>query len=322
MILIVTNRQDQTADFLILELRKRKTDYFRFNTEDYPRLVSATWDFQDGLFSGKLEFQKRIIPFNEISSIWYRRPVSPVINASISNCEEKIFAIEESKAFLEGIWRILDCFWVSNPDALSKAENKLYQLKIANNIGFEVWPTLVTNSPLSLSNFYTTQGDIIYKPLRGGRLHRANHTSLIFTNQILSEHKIFFDNIRLAPGLFQKYIPKLIELRVTVIGHIVFAVEIHSQANNETLVDWRRVNSDTLLHKYHNLPSKIEQLCKELIINLNLQFGAIDLILTPDGKYIFLEINPNGQWAWIQQMCPKIPLRETLADLLMGKIPH
>src|SRR5689334_11324176 len=145
MILIVTNRQDQTADFLILELKNRKADYVRFNTEDFPKIVSLNWGIKNGLIDGYITFPKRRVHLNEITSIWYRRPVSPVPDSKLVEQEVKDFVIEESRTALEGLWRTLTCFWVSNPDNIRVAENKLYQLAIASQEGFITWPTTVTN---------------------------------------------------------------------------------------------------------------------------------------------------------------------------------
>ncbi|NLE06010.1 MAG: hypothetical protein GX638_14590 [Crenarchaeota archaeon] len=269
---------------------------------------------------GVFDFAKRSISFNEISSIWFRRPVTPIIENSVASKENQIFATDECRALLDGIWSTLNCFWISKPTSIYRAENKLFQLKIASEAGFSIWPTLITNSPKSLNAFYQNQKNIIYKPIRRGRIERSTYTGLIFTNKITSDHEILFDNIKLAPGIFQKHIPKNVEIRVTVIGQKVFAVEIHSQENPTTLIDWRRIDSRSLFHKIHFLPSNVEQLCRNLVQKLDLQFGAIDLILTPSGEYIFLEINPNGQWAWIQQLCEELPLRETLVDLLLSKM--
>lgn len=49
------------------------------------------------------------------------------------------------------------------------------------------------------------------------------------------------------------------------------------------------------------LPDAILNQCISLLKILNLRFGAIDFILDKNGNYIFLEINPNGQWAWIEK---------------------
>src|SRR5689334_14207097 len=118
MILIVTNRQDQTADFLILELKSREADYVRFNTEDFPRSVFLNWKIRDGFLNGYLTFPKKQIDLGDIKSVWYRRPVLPIPDAEILDPEAQNLIIEESQASLEGFWRTLTCFWVSDPDNL------------------------------------------------------------------------------------------------------------------------------------------------------------------------------------------------------------
>lgn len=318
MILIVTNRQDQTADFLILELKKRKADYVRFNTEDFPRTVFLKWEIKDGTVDGFLMFPKRKILFNEITSIWFRRPVLPVPDPKLVNKEIRGFVIEESQTTLEGLWRTIPCFWVSKPDNIRIAENKLYQLSMATKEGFSVWPTTVTNLATTGRDFYKeNEKDVIYKPLKNGRIIKEGKLNFIFTNPINTDAAKDFDSIKYAPCLLQKYIHKSTELRVTVIGKKVFSVEIESQNTSDALHDWRRAQKD-LPHKPFTLPIDMEAKCKNLVKNLGLEFGAIDLILTPKNEFVFVEINPNGQWAWIQQLQPKIPMREALADILMN----
>jgi len=317
MILIVTNRQDQTADFLILELKNRKTDYFRFNTEDFPNNIFLNWTIKDGLVDGYFIFPKRRIYLKEITSVWYRRPVHPVPAPKILDQEAQNFVVEESRVALEGLWRTLTCFWVSNPDNIRVSENKLYQLSIAAQQGFDIWPTIVTSDTSSADSFYHEhKGDVVYKPLRKGRLTKDGKLSLIYTNLIDADAANELANVKYAPSLLQKYIHKNFELRVTVIGHKVFTVAIDSQNNPNTRHDWRRTQSN-LPHRVFDLPVDVESKCRNFVKVLGLEFGAIDLILTPNNEYVFVEINPNGQWAWIQQLCPDIPMREALADILI-----
>jgi glutathione synthase/RimK-type ligase-like ATP-grasp enzyme len=323
MILIITNRQDQTADYLILELKRQGIDYIRFNTEDFPQKVSLVWEFYNGLIKGYIKFLNRKVDFDEIKSIWYRRPVSPIPNTGISDLEAQNFIIEESRTALDGVWRTLPCFWVSKPDNIRIAESKMYQLKIASETGLIVWPTTVTNDVEFAKKFYKTYNeDIVYKPLKRGRLAREGKQSFIFTNLITKDNFKDIANIRHAPSLLQKYIHKNVELRTTVIGDKVFTVEIDSQKTQIAIHDWRKALHDHIAHKPFNLPFALQNKCVQLVRNLGLEFGALDFILTPDGEFVFLEINPNGQWAWIQQLCPEIPLRETLADLLINGQPQ
>lgn len=319
MILIITNRQDYTADFLIIELRKRGTDYIRLNTEEFPQRAKVIWYMpENGGIEGYFVLAGKHIPFESIHSVWYRRPVSPAPSAEMTDPDDYEFARVESQAALDGVLNCLDCFWMSRPEQLRRAEFKLYQLSVASKIGFLLSPTLVTNIPESARTFYdSNQGHVVYKTLRQGRIIRNEKVSLIYTHLVTPDDSTKLDAVSLTPSLFQRYIPKQVEIRATVIGSKVFAVAIHSQDHEESLHDWRRGDTETLHHVAHQLPNDVAARCVALTQSLNLAFGAIDLILTPEGDYYFLEINPNGQWAWIQQLCPDIPLRETIADTLI-----
>lgn len=318
MILIVTNRQDQTADYLILELKRRNVEYFRFNTEDFPKKVSVTWSIDNLGLNGYFDIANRRIQFDNINSIWYRRPVTPVPCESLDT-DSRDFAIVESLSALDGIWKTLDCFWVSNPHNIRQAENKLLQLKQAVHFGFHIPQTVITNNPDASKLFYVEQDkDIIYKPLRKGRINRGEDQNVIFTNPIDVHAAAQFEKVKYAPSLFQKYIHKRLELRVTVIGENVYTVSIDSQKYPNAIHDWRRALHNNIPHKIFSLPHEIEHKCRVYVKSLGLKFGAIDMIVTHDEQFVFLEINPNGQWAWIQQMCPAIPLRESLANILIN----
>jgi glutathione synthase/RimK-type ligase-like ATP-grasp enzyme len=321
MIFIITNRSDQTADFLILELQRRKLDYVRFNTEDFPEKVSLNWTIQNGVIDGFFKFPKRKINFNEIKSVWYRRPISPNLDRYEYDSETAHFVIEESKTALDGVWKTLPAFWVSKPDSIRVSENKMYQLKVASGIGLNVWHTAITNDEASAREFYKSNEEkIIYKPLKKGRFFRDGKQTFIFTNPVTQNYFSKIENVKYAPSIFQRYIPKHIELRVTVIGESVFTVALDSQEIPAATHDWRKALHDNLKHTPFDLPTEIQEKCIKLLKSLGLEFGAIDLILTPNEEYVFLEINPNGQWAWIQQICPEIPLRETMANLLSSRL--
>ncbi|NJR75066.1 MAG: hypothetical protein HC773_18390 [Scytonema sp. CRU_2_7] len=122
------------------------------------------------------------------------------------------------------------------------------------------------------------------------------------------------------PNDFQAYIPKRLELRITVVGQQVFAAEIHSQETNHTRYDWRRYDHHKTPYFPHELPPEVEQRCVQLVEKLGLCYGAIDMILTPDGRYVFLEINPNGQYLWIE-LATGLPISDAICDLLISGSP-
>src|SRR5262249_15780281 len=142
-------------------------------------------------------------------------------------------------------------------------------------------------------------GKVIYKTLTQGWLGLAEQKG-VFTSAVKSKHLKHLDKIRQAPCLFQEHIPKAFDLRVTIIGEHVFPVEIHSQRQIASRTDFRRGDVSRLKHVVHQLPKQIEKKCLALVRSLNLEYGAIDLIVTSEGSYVFLEINPSGQFGWIE----------------------
>lgn len=318
MILIITNKKDYTADYLILKLKERNIDFFRLNTEDFPQSIDLVLNVNDKGINGYLNTPQKIIQVDEISSAWYRRPLPSNLETKELEHAAKEFIRVESEETLVGLWKILPCFWVSYPDNIRAAESKIWQLKLASEIGFAIPQTLITNSSWEARTFFNEIDSIIYKPQRHGRIIQNGSTSFIYTSIVKKQHMNQIESNRFAPSLFQKHVQKNLELRITVVGEKTFAVEIYSQEVIEALYDWRRADTGKLLHRPHRLREDIKSKCISLVKKLGLRFGAIDMILTPQGEYVFLEINPNGQWAWIQELCPELQIREALIDLLVN----
>ena len=112
MILIVTNRSDHTADWLILELQRRRSEYVRFNTEDYPGDVRLAWTPSGGQL---LKLRDREIDLGQVGAVWYRRPMPPAAGLW-SSPQRARWAMGESREALRGVWRTLDALWVNHPD--------------------------------------------------------------------------------------------------------------------------------------------------------------------------------------------------------------
>jgi glutathione synthase/RimK-type ligase-like ATP-grasp enzyme len=314
MLLIVTNRDDHTADWLITELRDRRARFARFNTEDYPSSVRLLWNV-DG--SGQLRLGESVVKLDEVRAVWYRRPVSPVLSRELS-AEQARWAQAEAREALDGVWRTLGARWVNHPDRNGPASSKLAQLRAATDLGFSIPDSVVTNDPVVAKAFIADQpGGAVVKPLRTGRLVVDGEERLFFTTPLRRDDDIPFERLGAEPYLFQGLVPKRSDIRVTVIGAEAFAVRIHSQELVETQTDFRRADPTRLRHEPMQLPDDVERRCVRLVKDGGCLFGAIDLAETPDGDYVFFENNPNGQWAWVEQMT-SLPLRARLADLLLA----
>ena len=316
MILIISNKQDITSDYVVLEIQKRGIDYARINTEDFPVRSSGSVHISHEGIESIFCTPNKSIDFKLIKSVWYRRPVRPHIDSSIDNPGLKKFCLDESQDFLRGLWYSLDCFWISNMEAIRRAEHKVFQLQIAKNLGFTIPKTLISNQPDEVENFYHSicKNGMIIKPLFMGFIDDDDNPKTIYTSEVKLEDFVDKQSITYAPSIFQEKINKKADIRVTVIGQKIYAAEIHTKGHKS--VDWRKFSIDKLVHHPHILPKKLAEKCVNLVHRLGLEFGAIDLALSEDGRYVFFEINPNGQWAWLEDVLDW-PLSSELVDLLV-----
>lgn len=121
MVLIITNKADPHADVVLEKLEKKGTRVVRFNTEDFPRDITCTWEIDSKEVDGLFKFSMgRQFQLSQIKSCWYRRPDPPVIDSKISQAEARKLAFEESETFLKNLWVYLsDCFWIGYPHKLA-----------------------------------------------------------------------------------------------------------------------------------------------------------------------------------------------------------
>jgi glutathione synthase/RimK-type ligase-like ATP-grasp enzyme len=327
-IVIVTEETDAHTDDMIRKLQEMKHDPIRLNTNDIP--INITMSFSLNLldWNGTMKIQTngRVINIADIRSVWWRRPGSFPLPTSLSEQEIK-FAEQELEQVLDGLWSSRTCYWISFPAHIRQAGLKMDQLKRATQLGFEVPRTLITTDPDEVNSFHEScKGKVIYKVMTdpflamGKVAANSNSTDFVprstFATLITDTELAMADSVRLTPCMFQEYIPKQLELRITVIGDEIFAAEIHSQENEKTRDDWRHYEVD-IPYRKANLPTEIAERCLSLVRSYNLNFSAIDMILTPDGQYVFLENNPNGQFMFIEQKVPELRMTEALASCLI-----
>ncbi len=313
MILIVTNREDLTADFVIMEMQKRGLSYIRFNTEDFP--LNAVSTVGEDYATLRLEKSSKEISLDNVESVWYRRPVAPGFTNDFEP-GSKTFIARESSDFLLGIWRGLKCRWINHPDNLRLASGKVEQLSRMRKMGLRVPRTVITNDPKAASEFYSANcGKVIAKPVSTNHGELDGHEFILYTNLVSNQSLALLDTVRYSPVIFQERVEKISDIRVTVVGSQVFATEIHSQSLASAQLDWRH-DALNLRHTPYKLPDHIEDQCLRLVRSYGLIFGTIDLVRTI-ADYVFLELNPNGQWGWIEIMTGQ-PISKQLIAMLSG----
>lgn len=319
MSLIITSKVDPHADKVIEYFHSWGIKFFRLNSENFPINTLLSWSIstlKPEHFLLKTSYGRELQK-DQVKSVWYRKPMPLNIDQQITNPQVREFIENEYRAFTSGFYlNLSDAFWLNHPTKNRIASNKLFQLKLAQELGFEIPDTLVTNSPeIAREFYYRHDSNIITKPLDQPYLEADDQYFLIYTHKIEEEDLEKLNLVSNSPTLFQEFIPKKLELRITIVGDKIFTASIDSQASEKTRIDWRNYDFQNVTHASFELPKKVEGLCFQLIKRLGLVFGAIDMILTPDGRYIFLEINPNGQYLWIE-LLTGLPISEAIARLL------
>lgn len=318
--LIVTERLDPHADLVEGELERRGHPYIRFHLEDFPQPTAATYNVADS-GAETLEIRGHRIAIDDVRAVWYRRTGPFDLPASCMS--DRRVARVECGAFVLGLWhRLSHVRWVSSPAAIRAASNRFEQLIRAKQCGFSIAATCFSNNPDDVRGFVETHGSVIYKPNTPIIVPRDDGSVHVVHTTLLNDEALArLDEIRSAPGIFQRLIPKAYELRITVFGDRVFACRILSRARSETRVDWRTHDWDdpdsVPPHEATTIPDHVAECCRVLVRDYGLAYGAIDLVVTPEGEHVFLELNPNGQWAWIEQRTG-LPLGNALIGLLQA----
>jgi glutathione synthase/RimK-type ligase-like ATP-grasp enzyme len=309
-VLIVSTVADVATDAVIDVLRRRGVPHYRINTEDFPFQGTFTLRFPDAdaWFGGKA-----IAP----QSVWYRRVRSPT---RLPDMEVGIydFCLRENRAAFMGGLLALDSRWMSHPAAVWQAEFKPYQLREAAAVGLTIPRTFVSNDPDEIRRAHAAFGPLVVKAVSSGTLDRGDRSFAIYTSLLTDEYLAHIEEARLAPSIYQALIPKRCDVRVTCVGDRFFAAAIDSQSDAAARIDWRRTVCPELPHSRIELPSTIETKLRALMRRLGLTFGCIDLVQTPDSDFVFLEVNPSGQWLWIDDRL-ELGISQAVAGWLSGE---
>jgi glutathione synthase/RimK-type ligase-like ATP-grasp enzyme len=319
MILLVTSKEDVTTDLVVDNFNIHGDKYYRFNTEELCKSVNVVFEPNKRnvlLFDTNKD---QLIDLATIKSVYFRRPKIPCAPADLLLSEQH-FVMNEIANTLEGIYKYLDDrFWISNVYSIRQAENKLYQQLIANKFGFVIPKSIITNDYKVALDFLEANKECVVKPIKSGLVSDETEPKVIFTSLITKDDIPTLERVSECPTYFQEHIKKIADIRVTVIGSTIFSAKIFSQEFEETRIDWRKGEHVNLQYEAVDLGPKMNEACVSLTKFLGLQFGALDFILDSDGRYIFLEINPNGQWGWIQYRL-NYHISGTIANLLRNPI--
>ncbi|WP_439674993.1 ATP-grasp ribosomal peptide maturase [Embleya sp. MST-111070] len=299
-VLVLTNRLDPTADLVVDHLNHRGVPVFRCDTAEFPTQLTLSATLASG-WVGSLDNGVRRLDLAAVRSVYFRRPEEFRMPDGVSEAGRR-FAAAQSRAGFLGVVGAIPGLWINHPARDLEANRKPLQLVVAERLGLRPPRTLVTNDCAAAREFAKhVAGPVITKSLGA-----AVHTVVVDPAE-------FDDSIALCAHLFQEWVDKRHEVRLTVVGDRFFAVEIHA-GSEAARVDWRSDYS-SLTYELTVVPKNVRRRLTAFMAHFGLVFGAFDFIVTPGGEWRFLEVNPNGQWSWIEHKTGA-PISRAIADLL------
>ena len=318
-VLVLSTAVDASTDEVTGQLIRSGIRTTRLNTEEFPFGSLLTTGVVSALPT-PVSITLGGLDLSDVTSIWYRRVRTPV---RPNNMSEGVydFCLRESRATVVGSVLAMGCRTMSPPANVWAAEHKLYQLSIAASVGLAFPDTVVTNDATQIrATFARFDGRMIAKPVRSGFVDLGHEQRAIYTSEGLSEHLDDLSGAQASPAIFQPLIPKRTDVRATFVGDRLFVAEIESQTDDAASVDWRRTENPNLPHRIGSLPAPIEAGARALMARLGLTFGALDFVRTPDDRWLFLEVNPNGQWLWLDDML-EFGITDAVAEWLGDVVP-
>lgn len=320
-VLLVTHSDDNdSVNKISDEITTKGLIPFRLDTDLYPEkyLLESTFDVS-GSAHHLTAPNNQYLSSHEILSVWYRRfaPAGKVDHSIAPQLRS--VCIEESKHTLLGFLNNLDCFKIDDYWHIRRASNKEYQLKTAQKLGFIIPNTLTTNNAAKAKDFFeNNKKDIVTKMQSQFSIWKENQEQVLFTSIITEQHISNMDGLEKCPMIFQSNIKKKLELRAIIVGDEIFCAAIDSNAHDNMNIDWRKRGLDTLDYWFkYDLPQHMQEKLLKLTKALGLHYGAVDLILTAEDDYVFLEINPSGEFYWMDQYT-KLDICQALATKLVA----
>lgn len=315
---IIADVFDVHADLVEQKLRRFGMEPYRLNL-DVESLTKTRTTYADSTWVLHLP-DGRCLDLSSVKKVYLRRAFveMPMELREEQDDDWRIWENEWNRTLIGMYYALRNASWINPFRQAFAAENKYYQYDLAQQIGFRIPQTLVSNERKLLIDFCKRHDKTVIKLMSQDfyGTQQEGYKS-IYVNQISSADLHEFGEAGENPVVLQEYIPKQFEVRYTVVADGHFACQIDSQKSQIAGVDWRRYDIPHTPHSMIEPPPEIRQKVAGLMQQLGLIFGALDFVVTPQGEWYFLEINPMGQWLWIEELV-EAPISDSIVQWLLS----
>ena len=321
-VLVITSDDDSHADILCPKIEKRGVKVFRFDTDRLSKYEINLRISSDTSFSIKNKRSERMILKENIGSVWYRRPAPDKSSDRFLDDEGVRFLRNESKEWIKSITLVLkDSFWVIAPWVLYESRVKTNQLLVARSFGLSIPRSLITRDKKVIEKFFDecTNG-MIAKTLKTQYIESEHYGSTLSTQEIC-RNDLRDKDLFISPSIFQEKITTSYELRVVAVGRTLFAFRVIPKKGRKFL-DIRTHGVENLEYTLVDISQDLSQKICKILDHFQLPFSSMDFLVDESGKEYFIDLNPNGQWLWLEMVTGTIMSDLFVEMLINQKMPN
>ncbi|HEX8422445.1 MAG TPA: MvdC family ATP-grasp ribosomal peptide maturase [Pyrinomonadaceae bacterium] len=319
IVLLLTHSGDYyTVDRVAEALAARGAKTFRFDTDRFPREVRLAARLGADGFTYTVEDGAAVCRADAVRAVWARKVWLPKLDENLDP-KFQAMCVRECVAALHGFLDGLQgARWVNERRHEHEAENKLLQLRLAQEAGLRIPRTLLTNDAGQAREFFRqSDGALVAKLLAPLSVSMGASSPFVYTNEVGEADLEDAGGLRHSPMIFQERIPKSLELRIAYVAGNFFVGAIDASRSAAGQVDWRRASPEECRWRRGDIPPELEAQLTILMRKLQLVYGAIDIIRTPAGEHVFLEVNPGGEWGMLERDLG-LPIAEAIAETLLA----
>jgi glutathione synthase/RimK-type ligase-like ATP-grasp enzyme len=319
-VLILTRKFDPEAERVSIKLLAKGIDSARLNVEDLPKQLKVRYHINaSGHPRVKFTIGERNFETSRFPVVWLRDFDVTLMGLGFGRKDQSFarrFCYEQWNDSYQILMDSLKSEWINRPEANLNASNRLVQLVTAREIGFNIPLTLITNDPNAAAEFYKcNKGQVVLKAVHHHSIEIEDKVYSIYTRSLTKDNLSKLDDLIYAPCIMQERLRKKSELRVTVVGEKVFAAELDTKSIPSCRDDLHRCALSEIPKKAVKLDNATEEACLKIMSIFHLKLCAFDFILDEKDELYFLEINPTGDWYWIEHDT-KMPITDALVSLI------
>ena len=321
--LIPTEPDDTHAIFVKLALESMGHEVRLLFMADQPTKLKNSVSIDNDTYQWKSTDKYDSVIDNEYDVVWWRRARKPHLPKDSMHPSDYKFVARENALFYESLTNNMAPIarWVNDKDAATRAISKLLQLKLAVACDLTIPITLCSNDPQEIRCFFLKheKSGVIYKPFCSNFWFEEGGVRISYTTKLSFLELPSNELLQLTPSIFQKEIKKKYELRITYFDGYMVAAKLNSQAHAAGKVDWRAIPGKEMSIDPYILPDYLEHQIRAFMKKMGLVFGSLDFIVNEESEYVFLEVNEQGQFLWIEELNSDFKMLDTFVHFLTNK---